>query len=144
MDGVTATHLKYDDNVEQDNFVAFELEDHILVEVLANKGTVELRGAPQDKAVLVTADATYTVRLVESSNTMALVLPQDPESIEETSTAASADDTEQASPSKRQKTAEKTTKVTTRRCTAHMVSSESPPAPAYLPCTHANVFRTGA
>lgn len=67
--------LKFADDLQTDEYFLFEVSEAVLKQVLAQKDTVQLRGRPDDPCVLVTDESTYSVRQVESTNTMMLIPP---------------------------------------------------------------------
>jgi hypothetical protein len=76
--------LSFTDVVSHDELRIFEMSDALVSQLTAaGDGGVDvdaafqIRGLPDDRAVLVTPDKTFSVRMVESSNQNLLVLPPD-------------------------------------------------------------------
>lgn len=66
--------IKFADELETDEYFLFEVPESVLKQVVSSD-TVQLRGRLEDPCVLVTDEATYTLRQVESTNTMLLLPP---------------------------------------------------------------------
>lgn len=64
--------MRFDDGFSASTCRLFEFDEKTLQAVLANDGGVSIKGAQPDEAVLCTKDATFVIRLAESSNTFLL------------------------------------------------------------------------
>lgn len=72
--------FKFGKSIKINDYMLFEMPQHIVDEMqeLGRTGTGEfqIRGKPEDPAAFVTEDTTYSVRYLETSNTICLVEPQ--------------------------------------------------------------------
>ena len=66
------TRLHFSEGFASSNVKLFEVEEDVLKELLKDDGSVRIKGAPNDEAVLCTADKTFTLRSAESSNSFLL------------------------------------------------------------------------
>lgn len=72
------TSLQFADSFSDNPVKLFEMDDKVLEELLADGGSLAIKGNPNEEAVLCTASRTYLLRLAESSNTLLLAPGQLP------------------------------------------------------------------
>ncbi|KAI8096280.1 sister chromatid cohesion protein Dcc1 [Halteromyces radiatus] len=74
--------LVYSSNFCKDSFKLIELGDEQLIQAFESGTKVTIKGLPDDEAVLCTETATYSVRQVNTSNSMILCTPNDNETVQ--------------------------------------------------------------
>merc|ERR1740130_92951 len=72
------TTLHFAESFTDTSVKLFEVDDTVLEELLADGGSLAIKGNPNEEAVLCTATRTYLLRLAESSNTLLLMPGQLP------------------------------------------------------------------
>ncbi|KAL1521285.1 hypothetical protein AB1Y20_020954 [Prymnesium parvum] len=70
--------IQFDKGFEDASYKLFELDDDVLQELTQSGGSLHIKGAPEDEALLCTSTNTFVLRLAESSNNMLLLPTQVP------------------------------------------------------------------
>ena len=72
----SSQHLVFAQHFVQDSYKLLELPASVAEVLLAEGGTVHIKGEDTDEAMLCTATETFLIRMAESSNTQLLLPPQ--------------------------------------------------------------------